>query len=123
MQRILGTGRFRSITNISEGLERLLSQGMHNLTPMNRKVVNNVRITKDTYLYSVSDYYGRLGCDALPLDERLSTILSNVVLSPLNSQTAWTLKMTILRPFRTRVSMNDLASHPSRPECSARPPR
>jgi len=100
-QRILGTGRFRSITNISEGMERVLSQGMRNLTQVNWKFVNNVHITNDTYLYSVSDDSGRLGCDAVPLDERLSTFLNNMVLSPLNSQTAWTLKMTILRPFRT----------------------
>jgi len=46
MQRILGTGRFRSITNISEGMERVFSQGMHNLTPVNWKVVSNVQITK-----------------------------------------------------------------------------
>jgi len=98
---MLGTGRFRSLMNISEGMERVLSQGMRNLTPVNRKFVNNVQITENTYLYSVSDDCGRLGCDAVPLDERLSTFLSNVLLSPLNPETAWTLKMTILRPFRS----------------------
>jgi hypothetical protein len=76
MQRILGTGRFRSITTISEGMERVLSQGMHNLTPDNWKVINNVHITKETYLYSASDDYSSLGCDAGPLDETLSTFLS-----------------------------------------------
>ena len=53
MQRMLGTGRFRSITNISEGMERVLSQGMHNLTPVNWKVISNVQITKETYLFNL----------------------------------------------------------------------
>jgi hypothetical protein len=72
---------------------------MHFLKAVAR--LNKVHITKETYLYSVSDDYIRLRCDAVQMDERLPTFLSNVVLSPLNSQTAWTLKMTILRPFRT----------------------
>jgi len=109
MQGILGTGRFRNITNISEGMGRVLSQGMRYLAPVNWKFVNNVHITKYTYLYSVSDDYGRLGCDAVPLDERLLTFLNNVVLSPLNSQTAWTLKMTILRPSR-KYGVNERSS-------------
>jgi hypothetical protein len=52
----------------------------------NKKVVNDVQITKDAYLYLGSDDYGRLGCEAVLLDERLSTFLSNVVLSSLNSK-------------------------------------
>jgi hypothetical protein len=35
MQRRLGTGWFRNLPNITEGLERVLSHGIHNLMPVN----------------------------------------------------------------------------------------
>ena len=101
MQRILGTGRFRSITHIRQGMECVLSQGMHNLTPWTERLLMVFKVQK-TLIFVVSDHYSRLGCGAVSLDERLSTFLSNVMLSPLNSQTAGTLKMTILRPLRTQ---------------------